>query len=160
MKKHLRIVIIGVGNLLCQDEGVGIHVIRELERMKLPPEVEVVDCGSAGLLVLDAMNGATKAIVIDAAKAGGEPGDVLEMSVEEIMKAGGEKSLKLVSPHQFDLMVALKIGRLSDVYDLPEEIVIIGIEPKSLEFGSELSNEVKRAIPKVIDLIKEHIKKL
>ena len=126
--------------------------------MELPPNVEAIDCGSSGLRVLDALDGASKAIIIDAVKAGGKPGDVYRLGIEEVLEEE-RKLLKLISLHQFDLIAALRVGQLTSVYKLPKDIVVIGVEPKALEFGLELSDEVKRAIPKAVELILEEVKK-
>ena len=150
------VVVIGVGNALFSDEGVGIHIIEALKRMELPPYVDVVDCDTNGLAVLESLDGAQKGIIIDAVSSGGLPGTVYRLTVEGLLGME-DRLLKLVSLHQLDLIATLKLAQLTDVYRLPEDIVIIGIEAKSFATGLELTEEVRKAIPKVIDLILKEI---
>lgn len=146
------VVVIGIGNILCSDEGVGVHVARELERMKLPPNVGVFDCGTSGIAVLEAMDGADKAIIVDAVSSGGEPGTVNLYTIEDLVRMD-DRLLKLVSLHQLDFIATLRLAELTNAYRIPREVIIIGVEAKSLECSMELSNEVRKAVPKVIEAI-------
>jgi len=162
MKKHL--VIIGVGNILKSDEGIGVHVINiireRIKSRKLPINVEVVDCGTNGLAVLEALDGANKAIIIDAMLIGEKPGTIKVFSINELLNLRNNFLNNLISLHQFDLINTFKIAELTDTYKLPNEIKIIGVEVGKLDYSLELSNEVKKAIPKIIDLINCEIKKI
>ena len=146
------IVVVGVGNILCSDEGVGVHVANRLKRMTLPPNVEVFDCGTSGIAVLEALDGAEKAVIVDAVLTGSEPGTIHKFTVEEILAMEGNL-FKMISLHQFDLIATLKFAQLTDVYSMPREIVVIGVEAKSLEPSLKLSKEVERSLPKVIEAV-------
>ena len=87
-----RIVIIGVGNLLLKDEGLGIHVVRELREKALPPGVEVIDGGVAGIGLLDLFQGARKLVLIDAADMNLAPGTVVRFTPEDIRSRAGTPS--------------------------------------------------------------------
>ncbi len=150
MKGH--IAVIGIGNVLCSDEGVGIHVINRLKRMKLPRNVQLFDCGTNAIAVLEAMDGAKKAILIDATSSGGRPGTVRLYRVGQLSKME-DGLLNLVSLHQFDLITALKVAKLTGAYNIPDGLVVIGVEVKSLESSPELSEEVRAAIPKVVEMV-------
>jgi hydrogenase maturation protease len=152
------VVVIGIGNILCSDEGVGVHVVNELKRMKLPSNVKVFDCGTNGMAVLEAMDGAEKAIIIDAVSSEKEPGTIYFFMIEDLAKME-DRLLKLVSLHQFDLIATLKLAELTGAYRMPHKVVIIGVEVKSLKCSLELSDEVKRAVPKVIEAIIREIEK-
>lgn len=155
--KAKRIVVIGIGNILVADEGVGVHAIKELEKLTLPENIKVYDCGTGGMRVLDALEGAEKAIIIDAVKAGGKPGDVYRFTLDEIVRK--DRGLKIASLHELDFITAVKIAGLTEVYKLPKEVVIIGVEPKSIEeMKIELSPEVEEVMPKVIKAVLEEIK--
>jgi hydrogenase maturation protease len=147
-----RVVVIGVGNTLCSDEGVGVHVVNKLERMMLDSKIEVFDCGTNGFAVLEAMDGADKAIIIDATSSGKEPGTIQLYTMEDLLRME-ERTFKLVSLHQFDLLATLKLGEMTSAYRIPRKVVIIGVEAKSTEYSSELSNEVKNAVPRIIEAI-------
>lgn len=156
-KNKPKIVIIGIGNLLYSDERIGVHVVNELKGKTLPSNVKVFDCGTNGIAVLEAMDGAEKAIIVDAVSSGKEPGTIHIYTVEELAKMDG-RLFKLVSLHQFDLIAALELARITNAYKIPTKIVIIGVEAKSLKYSMELSDEVKKAIPKVIKTIIKEIK--
>lgn len=151
------VVVVGVGNILCSDEGVGVHVVNKLKQTALPPDVEVFDCGTSGIAVLEALDGAEKAVIIDAVLTGGKPGTVHRFTVEDIL-AMESGLFKMVSLHQFDLIATLKLAQLSGAYRMPREIVVIGVEAKSLEPGLELSEEVKRSLPRVIEAVLREVK--
>jgi len=146
MKK--RVIVVGLGNILLRDEGVGIRVIEELRKIKLPESVEIHEGGVLGLFILNFFKNATKAIVVDAVKAGGRPGEVYCFDVKEIIENDRKT---IVSLHDIDFVYALKICK--DVLDLPEKIIVVGIEPEKIEEGLTLSDSVKKAIPKAIDVI-------
>jgi hydrogenase maturation protease len=150
-----RLVIVGVGNLLLGDEGFGIHVVNELKKHRLPERVGLCDCGTGGLSVLSAMEGFEKAVIVDAISSGGEPGTVYRHKLDETTKA--KDAPRMISPHELNLVSIVRIGWKS--YRLPEEIIVIGAEPKTLEPGLDLSPEVKRSIPEVIRLILEEVKR-
>lgn len=144
-----KIVIVGVGNILCGDEGVGVHVIEELKKHRLPDNVKVYDCGTAGLEVLELLDEADKAIIVDAVTAGMEPGKICHYKLSEINVE--ERKMTMLSLHELDLARAIKIGE--NAYKLPENIIIVGVEPKSLQFGMGLTKEIKEAIPRVVQYV-------
>lgn len=150
-----KIVIVGIGNLLLRDEGIGVHVIGELENLQLPDNVEVYDCGTGGMKILDVIDGFDKAIVIDAVRGGGEAGTVYRFRLNENEAVTADESVNMASFHELDLITVMRIGRR--IYNIPDEIVMIGIEPKTLEAGFGLSPEVKRSLPEVLHLLSEEI---
>lgn len=152
----MKVAIVGIGNILYGDEGVGIHVINELKCKFLPPYVEVYDCNTDAFAILEAINGARKAVIVDAMRLGYKPGTVHRFNCEELLKMN-DKLINFISFHQLDLVSTLKIAQLTDVYKLPNEIVVFGVEVKSCHYSTEVSNEVKQAIPKIIDKIMNEI---
>ena len=147
-----RTVVIGVGNLLLRDEGVGIHAVRELQKRTLPPGVEVIDGGVAGVRLLDLFSGVHKLLLIDAAEMGLEPGAVARFTPEDVRFQSGD--LKL-STHDVALPEVLAIARA--VNQCPSEVIILGIQPKEISWGMELTPEVRGAVPKVVELVLEEI---
>ena len=143
-----RIVIIGVGNLLLGDEGVGIHVVEELNKRNLPGNVEVVDGGTGGIALLSLMEGADKVIIVDAVLGGCNPGKIYVLDAERLMKG----VVKFFSLHEMDLLSTLMIGK--ELGKLPPELILVGVEPKNYEeYNMDLSSEVRAVIPKVIEVI-------
>ena len=149
-----RIVIIGVGNLLLKDEGVGVHVVQELRKKKLPSTVEVHDGGVAGIGLLDFFPGASKVMLIDAADMNLTAGALVRFTPEEV---AGRIEGPRFSAHDIGLLEVLELARALD--QSPPQVVIFGIQPKEISWGTELSPEVQASIPKVADLILKEIQK-
>jgi len=148
-----KIVILGVGNLLLSDEGVGVHVANELMKMYLPSEVSVVEGGTDGFRLLNVITEADRLIVIDAVKGDADPGSIYRFDIDDVRNCpSGFKT----SVHQIGI---LEVIDLSELIGKKPHTTIIGIEPKSLEMGMELTPEIKSKIPRVIEFIFEELKK-
>lgn len=145
---YKKITVLGLGNILMQDEGVGIHVINELEKQDLPKEIELIDGGTAGLDIFPSLKDTDKLIMIDALKADKTPGTIYRLGLEDLT-AGS--SLATLSLHQVGVLEILTV--LKKEGRAAKEIVIIGIEPKRIGWGLELSSEIKAKIPKITDII-------
>lgn len=145
-----KVVIVGFGNILLQDEGIGVHIAQQLQGYDLPKNIEVIDGGTASLDVLSSLNEMRKLIIVDAVKSKGKPATIYRFCPGDLAHTKDTESLSL---HQIDVIEALRITARTS--KLPDEIVIIGIEPKDVEWGTDLSPEVKDKIPDIIDLILE-----
>ena len=141
-----KILIIGIGNKVCRDEGVGVHVIEEMKKMELPPHVELLDIGTSTMDLIGYLDGVKKLIVIDAMKAGQTPGTLYRCGPEDLLP----KEEGPVSLHEIGLLETLVIAKKRG---LEIDTVIIGIEPKVFDWGMELSEEVKDRIPDIIDAV-------
>jgi hydrogenase maturation protease len=144
--KTPRIVVIGVGNLLLRDEGIGIHIVRALEEMDLPPDVRLIDGGTSPDLIAYTRAG-DKMIIVDAARAGGEPGTVYRFRPDDLAGPDG----KLTSAH--DIGVAENLALMSITGNQPGETVIIGIEPAEIGPGIELSKGLRRKVPDILKVV-------
>lgn len=133
-----------MGNLLYKDEGVGVHVIKEMQKTELPPHIELLDIGTFTMDLLSYLEGVKKLIVIDALKAGSEPGTVYKCKPEDLMP----KDQQPISLHEIGLLESLNMAKKMG-FEI--ETVILGVEPKLFEWGMELSEEVKASIPKIIE---------
>jgi hydrogenase maturation protease len=144
-------LILGCGNLLLQDEGVGVHLIEYLKGKELPPDTELLDGGTAGFALVDFIRDAEKVVIVDAVKAGGKPGEIYCFGPEDFEAEDSPKT----SLHDITLKdvfaMAKKLGELP-------QIRIIGIEPKSIDYGLDLSPEIKQLLPKIAELAIEQIK--
>ena len=138
----MRTAILGVGNLLLKDEGIGVHVAQALERLPLPEGVEVIDCGTA-IDVAHLVEGFDKLIVIDAAQAGGKPGTIYRLSLEDIEREENHH----LSGHEFSLLWSLRLCALDGS---AKEVLIIGVEPSKIDWGVELSPELENRIPEIV----------
>jgi len=148
-----RIVILGVGNLLLSDEGVGVHVAHELMKMELPPGVSVVEGGTDGFRLLNVITEADRVIVIDAVRSGAAPGSVYRFDVNDIRSVPPGF---MTSVHQVGI---LEVIELSSLIGKTPRATVIGVEPKSLDMSMELSPEVKEKIPRIIELVLEEVRR-
>ena len=142
------VLILGLGNPLLGDEGIGVRVVEELQGLELPDGVTVVEGGTAGLGLVDLMKGYQKVIIVDAADMGHPPGCVVRFTPLEAQLKTVEAPLSL---HQIGLGEALTLAEALEV--APAERIIIGVQPSQVEMGAGLSPEVERAIPKIIRTI-------
>ena len=145
-----RIVVIGVGNLLLQDEGIGIHAIKALQETDLPKDVKLVDGGTSPDLIAYTKTG-DKMIIVDSAKVGGEPGAIYRFKPEDLAAGKGN----LASAHEMGVVENLNLMELTG--NKPKETVIIGIEPAKIDWGTELSPKLKEKLP---DLVKAVLKEI
>jgi hydrogenase maturation protease len=146
-----RVVVLGVGNLLLSDEGVGVHVANKLMEMDLPPEVDVVEGGTDGFRLMNVVTGAARLIVVDAVKGGGPPGSIYRFDIKDAPTYPDEYK---TSVHQIGI---LEVVHLSELIGETPETTIIGVEPKSLEMGMELSPEVQAKVSRIIELVLEEV---
>jgi hydrogenase maturation protease len=140
--------VVGIGNVLLRDEGIGCHVVRALEEIALP-DVEIVDGGTCPD-VLQLIGDADKLVIVDAVKGGGVPGQIYRFHPEDITL--NEKPV--LSLHDMSLIDNL---RLVQLWHNMGEAVVIGVEPGELSWGLELSSELQQKIPRIIDAILEEL---
>jgi hydrogenase maturation protease len=141
------ILIIGVGNILLSDEGVGVRVVEAIQQMKMPDNVEVLDGGTASMALLDSLGDRDKVIVIDAIKGNHEPGTLYRFTPDDI---SAQREV-ITSIHQLGVLDAL--AHVEYMGCAPKSVVFFGIEPDKLDLGLELTPKVKSKIPRVIELV-------
>jgi hydrogenase maturation protease len=141
----MKTLILGAGNLLLSDEGFGVHFVRYLERhYTLPPEVELLDAGTLGLMVGHKLEEADRVYIVDTVAAAGKPGTCIRYAKEDFLLK--RIPIKL-SPHQVGVQEMLQVSQLRG--RCPEEIHLLGIIPCSLEPGTELSPLLQRRLPEL-----------
>lgn len=137
----MRILVLGIGNLLLGDEAIGVRIVEALEqRYLLPPHVEVLDGGTSGMDLLDVMANRDHLIVADAILTGAPPGTVAVLHDDEIPAMFSQK----VSPHQLGLADVLMALRLTG--EFPVRLTLVGVVPQSLEPGIAITPVVSAAI--------------
>ncbi len=146
------ILILGVGNILLGDEGVGVRVVEAMSEMKLPDNVELMDGGTASIDILEYLKNRKKVIVIDAVQGGGEePGSVYRFTPDDIKV----KQLFYTSLHQTGLMESLKT--LEYIGEPLKNIIIFGVEVEKLGWSLELSPKITAIVPRLIEKVLEEI---
>ena len=147
-----RVLILGLGNPLLGDEGIGVRVVEELKGLELPNGVTVVEGGTVGLGLIGLMEGYQRVIIVDAADMGHPPGRVVRFTPLEAQFKTAEAPLSL---HQIGLGEVLALAEALEV--APAELVIIGIQPSRIEGGVGLSPEAEGAIPQIIRIILDEL---
>ena len=158
--RKVRVLVVGVGNILLKDEGVGVHVAKKLEEVALPSNVEIIDGGTASLDVLLLREGVDKLVVIDATRAGNKAGTIykallLAGEMEKLTQLFDRRADSKISLHQIGLIEALAAAE--KLNRAPKEIVIIGVEPGECDYGLELTEPVARSVPEVVKKVLEEI---
>jgi hydrogenase maturation protease len=147
------ILLLGMGNTLLRDEGVGVHVARALSSRSrgLPPGTRVIDAGTMGLDLLPLITGAAAVVFVDAMDVGAPPGSVSVLRDREIAGALGSR----LSPHQVGLADLIAAGRLCG--SLPGRVTLVGIQPASIEVGLELTPDVRGALPRAVEAARREL---
>ena len=141
-------LILGLGNPLRGDDGVGVRVVEALAERALPGEVEVVDGGTGGLGIVNLMEGRQRVILVDAADMGRAPGEFVRFTPEDARLLGDAEHLSIHGAGLRDsLMLAQALGTL------PEEIIIFGVQSVELDWKSALSPEVEASLPALVEAI-------
>ena len=140
--------VLGIGNVLLRDEGIGCHVAHALEGIPLP-DVKIIDGGTCPD-VLQFLEDADKLIIVDAVKGGGTPGQIYRFHLEDITL----EQKPFLSLHDMSLVDDLMLMQLwhPDFIGIGEA-VIIGVEPREINWGLELSPELQEKMPQIIDAI-------
>lgn len=147
-----RVVVLGIGNTILCDEGVGVHAALALrERHALPDGVEVIDGGTAGMELLDALAGIDLLVVLDAVKARRSPGTLVRLVGAEVPVFFRSK----LSPHQVSICDVL--ASLEFAGHAPADLVLIGAEPLRLDLGLELTPELAAVVPAMVDAAVEEL---
>jgi hydrogenase maturation protease len=144
----VKTLILGIGNLLLCDEGVGVHVARALQRETLPMEVTTLEIGTGFLDAISAIEQADRILIVDAMKGDEEPGTVYRVPFEDCARPECIASL-----HGFDLSrVIFLAGK-----DITPEVVVFGVEPARIDWDTELSPQVQRAVPFIVQAVKAEL---
>jgi len=137
-------LILGLGNLLLSDEGVGVHVARALAERELPPGVSVVEAGTAFLDVLPDIENADRILLVDAMEGGGPPGSIYRVPFDAC-----KHPEVLASLHGFDMSRVLFMAG----NERKPEVTVFGVEPAKIEWGLDVSPAVRRALPALEEAI-------
>jgi hydrogenase maturation protease len=140
------IVIMGIGNWLRSDDGVGVHAAQSLA-LDPPPGALVVDAGTDALSALSFLEGATHVLLIDAVRGGGEPGAIRRFTEHDLSVPQGVSTAHAVS--------LLASRRLMPPEAAWPEFLILGVEPASMTYGLELTPAVADALPEIVRLSRE-----
>jgi len=152
----MKTVVLGIGNLILGDDGVGVHVANEVKKHVKSPNITVDEAITGGMNLVDLLLGYDKAILIDAVK-------------EENCKVGEVRKIRLddfttmhsCNPHDVSLSEAIEMAKKLGEDNIPEDIIIIGIMMNEIpcEFGEKLCEKIAAAVPKAVEMTLEEIKR-
>ena len=149
------ILILGIGNALLTDEGIGIRVLKELERkFTFPANVELLDGGTSGIELLRYISKRDCLIIIDAMKCDQKPGTVVRVADNDVPAAFRTR----ISPHQIGLSDLLAAAMLTD--ELPKNLVLFGVEPESIDVGLNLTDAVEASVDKLVSAVVEELRSI
>jgi hydrogenase maturation protease len=143
----MRTLVIGVGNLLRTDDGVGIHVINHLN--ELDPRIDTLDAAMGSIEIIEAMRGYNRAVIVDAIETGAEPGTIYRVNL-----TSGEKPLTITHSHGTDIITILQLGNKLYGDEMPKEIILLAIEAEdTTTISDEPTTRVQKAIEKVLKMV-------
>ncbi len=147
-----RLVVLGIGNELMGDDGVGVWAARALRAYGVDNSVEIIEAGTSVMDALDLVPSGADVLVIDAATGGHPPGSVYRFALEDISSQRG------MSLHETSLPEVFALARLAGAAF--GKVIVIGVEPARVEPGIELSQPLKQRMPAILDAIRAEIARL
>ena len=145
-------LVLGMGNPILADDGVGLYVAERLQAGPMPDGVEVKLSEVAGLRLLELVKGYDKVVIVDALRSGREPGDIVRYEARDFK--GGHR---YGSAHSIGLHTALELGRQLGM-PMPDDVTVFAVEGEDVEtFSEKFSAPVAEAAEKVIDLVRAEV---
>ena len=146
-------LVLGLGNVLCGDDGLGVAAVARLaERYEIAPEVRVADGGTLGLALLGLFDGMDAVLLVDAILADAPPGALVRLDGEDVAPAARAR----LSVHQ------VGVADLLDALDLlgarPRRLSLLGLVPERIELGMERSDAVDRALPALVEALAREVR--
>lgn len=148
-----RIAVVGVGNILMGDEGVGVRVVEAVGKRSLPLDVECFDGGTAFPTLVGQLVRFDKLIVVDAIRGGETPGTTYRLSIEDAQSRGGAA----LSLHDVGVVETVLLQGL--VAKIPKEIVFVGVEPEGIEPSLNLSAAVEARLDELVEMVLRELEK-
>jgi len=145
----MKTIVLGVGNQILGDDGVGVHVADELKKHIHHPDITIEEAITGGMNLLDLILGYDKVIIIDAVKTEtGENGEVKRIPISDF------STMHSCNPHDVSLNEAIKMAKKMGETRIPKEIIVIGVIMKQIpcEFGEKLSSKIAAAVPKAVEM--------
>ncbi len=145
------IVAVGIGNIVHTDDGAGVHALQMLrDSGRVPAGVALIEGGTLGLELISYLQNARHILLLDAVDNNAEPGSLMRLTREDLLSIKGGWSV-----HQ--LGVADLLAALSLVANGYQDVLLLGVQPQSTDWGTELTPKVKRALPALVETALEHL---
>jgi hydrogenase maturation protease len=146
-----RLLVLGVGNILLMDEGLGVYAVQELAKEQWPDNVEFIDGGTFTQDIFYLFQEYDRLLVLDVVRAGREPGTIYRLTEDDLVK-NESQSLSL---HDIDLLDSL---RMAEMLGNRPRLLVIGIEPKTIDWAMELTEPLKEAFPNYLEVVRREIR--
>jgi hydrogenase maturation protease len=145
----MKTLVLGLGNPILSDDGVGIRVAHEVASQVRDPQVTVTETSGAGLSLLDSIAGYDRVIMVDAIQTKeGRPGQIYRLGLEDF-----SLTRYFSSPHQLSLATALELGKMLGLA-MPQEVAIFAVEARDVTtFSEQCTSEIERVIPEVVKMV-------
>lgn len=152
MTERIPVLVLGLGNVVCEDDGAGVAAVHQLLReYRLPEGVVAVDGGTLGLSLLPLVDSADVLVLVDAVRAAGPPGTLVRLDGEDVAPAVYER----LSPHQIGVADLLAGASLLDRY--PARVVLLGVVPDRMGLGVSRTRAVEASIPALVRSVVEEL---
>lgn len=150
----MHVLVLGIGNLIMTDDGIGVRVVQQLaKRYRIPEGVALLEGGTLGLNLLPELEGVKRLLVVDALETGKQPGTLQRLEGDEIPLSFETR----YSPHELGLRDLLTVAALMG--EAPGEVVLWGIQPERLDLGEELSVTVAARLDELTDRVADELRK-
>lgn len=152
VEKPVDLLVLGLGNVILGDDGLGAAAVARLEsRYRIPAGVRLEDGGTLGLALLDMIAEARNVILVDAVRTGDPPGTLVRIDGDDVMDAVRDR----LSPHQVGVADLLDVARLMDCY--PATVTLLGLTPENIELSVERSGPVDRGLERLVAAVVEEV---
>jgi len=148
-----KLLVLGVGNILLMDEGIGVHAVHELMKETWPDDVDFIDGGTFTQDIFYLFREYETILVLDIVKAGKAPGTIYRLSESDLRKDESQT----LSLHHIDLLDSLS---MTELMGHKPELHVLGIEPKDLDWDMELTPTLKKLFPQYLEIARQEIQRL
>ena len=145
------LLVLGIGNILLSDEGIGVRVVEAMRELSLPAHVELCDGGTGGLDLVEMIADRQKVVVVDAMQTDAPPGTILRLTPDDLVSPAPGR----LSVHEVSLLDALAMAR--QIGEPPGEVVILGVQPGLIDWGLELTPEIANVVPELIRRVRTEL---
>jgi len=145
-------LVVGIGNILLKDEGVGVRCVEYLKNSNLVEGIKLVDGANLGFDLLEEMKGFEKVVIVDAVDMGKEPGHIAGFDAEQILSLSSGKKFSL---HEIGLVDVIQVGKRIG-YNF-SKVRIVGIQPSEVSWSDSLSETVAKKLPALAERVLKEI---
>jgi hydrogenase maturation protease len=152
-KTTKELLVLGVGNILLMDEGVGVYAVQDLAKEEWPDNVEFMDGGTFTQDLFYLFKEYKYLLILDVVRAGREPGTIYRLTENDLVK----DETQSLSLHEIDLLDSL---RMADLLGQRPRLLVIGIEPKTIDWAMEMTEPLKAVYPKYLAIIRKEVRSI